>query len=396
MVCRTELVNASSYNYCPDDLPPLADRNHAIMHGRFIDELTGNPVGAQLTVRCQLENVTARATSNGVAGLVANPAYRFPGLAVNTVGLDMTVSCRRFVRQSFNADLGPFNTGVGHPADFPDFFAAIDLGDIGLHRQATEINGRCVQNNGVSRTPLSNTTVDLTGLWHQFPAANVDPLAVVEAPRIISLLHGPYAVRHAGVDQIRQRSLLPQVGEEKNLLFSTATGATQLRISNRVNLVAGQVLGIDVDHNELAEYLEVVSIAGATTDTQPATVTLAYPMIKSHREGVSVVRVNPQLAGSANNLLRDAILGDQTVFLDALTDLSNSTVEISGSGAAEYHRAHLYSVLSDAEGYFSLPPISRVAMMQLHASNVGPMADVDMIFSPDYEQFENRIDLIFS
>jgi hypothetical protein len=108
-----------------------------------------------------------------------------------------------------------------------------------------------------------------------------------------------------------------------------------------------------------------------------------------------VVRVNPQPAGNANNLTRDAIVGDQTIFLDALTDITESTVEITGAGVAEYHRVHLYSVLSDAEGFFSLPPISRVAMMQLHASHAGPSLDVDINFSPDYEQFGNRIDLIF-
>ena len=34
--------------------------------------------------------------------------------------------------------------------------------------------------------------------------------------------------------------------------------------------------------------------------------------------------------------------------------------------------------------------------MQLHASHAVPVADVDLVVSPDYEQLENRIDLIFS
>jgi hypothetical protein len=113
------------------------------------------------------------------------------------------------------------------------------------------------------------------------------------------------------------------------------------------------------------------------------------------------VRVVPQPAGGTNHLLRNAIPGDQTIFLDALTDISDSgsvagsAVEISGPHGTEYHRVHLFTVQSDAEGYFRLPPISRVAMMQLHASHPGSSGDVEMMFSPDYERFENRIDLIF-
>lgn len=395
MICRTKVFDAISYDYCPDDLPPPADRIQRLMHGRFIDELTGNPISAQLTVSSQLENVRTRASASAVAGLIANPARRFPGLATNTVELDMTVRCRGFIQQSFSADLGPFNTGVGDPADFPNYFATVDLGDIGLHRQATVIRGRCVHNDGVSRTPLSNAAVQLTGVWHQFPAADVDQLAVVAAPDIIFLLQGLYSARRIGIDQVRQRSLQAQIGEEKTLVLPAAAGATQVRLSDRVNLVAGQVLGIEVGHSERVEYLQVVSVDGASTDTQAATVTLAYPLLTDHREGVNAVRVNPQPAGNANDLVLHAITGDQTLFLDALTDIDNTTVEISGAGAAEYHRVHLYSVFSDGDGYFSLPPISRVAMMQLHASHAVPPTDVDTIFSPDYEQFINRIDLIF-
>jgi len=394
MACRTETVGALQYEYCPDQLPPRADRLQALMRGRFVDELTGNGINAQLTVHTTVVGVTPRTAFNGIAGLIGNPARRFPGLAANTVTLDMNVSCRRFVTQSFSADLGPINTAAGYPADFPDFFAPIDLGDVGLHREATVISGRCVQSNGLSRTPLSNTTIDISGLWHRFPAANVDPLAVVEAPNIVSLLQGLYEGRRAATDQVRQRTLQPRAGEEKRLLSVANAGDRQVRLSDRVNLVAGQVLALQPEHNELVEYLPVTAVNGATGDTQPATVTLAYPLKKSHREGVTAVRVDPQPPGASNDFTRDAIIGDQTLFLAALTDINDSTVEISGGGSVEYHRSRLYRAVSDADGFFSLPPIARVAMMQLHASHAA-LADVNRIFSPDYERAENRGDLVF-
>lgn len=396
MVCRTEIIKDVAYDYCPDALPAVADRIQSLMHGRFMDELTGNPVNARLHVRSSMTQVSARSSADGVAGLVANPARQFPGLAATTVALNMTVTGRHFLSQTFPGSLGPFNTGVGDPADFPHYFAPVDLGDVGLHRVATVIGGRCVHNNGVARLPLANVTVEITGLWHQFPAASIDPLAVVEAPDILSLLHGLYTGRHAGVDQVRQRTLLPQAGEEKTLLFPVSSGATRVRLSDRVNLSPGQLLAIESEDIDRVEYLQMTAVEGASGATQAATVTLAYPLLKSHRNGVSAVRVNPQPAGAANNLLRDGIPGDQTLFLDALSGLGNSSVEISGFGAPEYHRVHLYSVVSDGDGYFSLPPLSRVAMMQLHASQVGPLADIDRVFSPDYEQSGNRMDLIFT
>ena len=307
----------------------------------------------------------------------------------------MTVEGRRFIRQSFHADIGPFSTGNGDPADFPDYFVPADLGEVALHRQATRISGRCIHHNSGNPTPLDNVTVELAGLWHRFPAADVDPVAVVEGPEIIALVQGLYAGRTAGIDQVSRRILQPQAGEEKTLLLPAGAGATELRLSDRVNLAAGQLLGVEIDHRERAEYLQVVAVDGASTAGQPATVTLAYPLRQSHRHGVSAVRVVPQPAGSANFLTRDAIPGDLTLFLDALAGIDNTMVEISGSGVAEYHRVSLYRAVSDADGYYSLPPVSRVAMMQLHASHVGPLADIDRDFSPDYERFGNRVDLVF-
>lgn len=396
MVCRTEVVNHITYHYCPDDLPPMADRIRGLIYGRFLDELTGLPISAQLRVASSVAGVRTRATADAVAGLIANPARRFPGLAASSVDLDMTVNCRRFVPRSFRETLGPFNTGMGDPADFPHHFAPVNLGNIELHREATGVRGRSVFDDGVSRVPLGNATIAITGVWHRFPAADVDPLAVMEAANMLSLTQGLYRQRIVGTDQVRRRVLQPQAGEEKTLLLPAAAGAAEVLLSDRVNLGAGDIVAIEVDHSDQVEYLQVLHVAGASSDTQPGMLTLAYPLRRDHRVGAAAVRVLPQAPGAANGFSRDAISGDQTLFLDALSDIDNSSVEISGSGAPEYHRARLYSVVSDGDGFFRLPPLARVAMMQLYASHAVPTNDVETIFSPDYEQYENRIDLVFS
>lgn len=396
MTCRNEVVNARTFRYCPDDLPPPADRIQAIMVGRFVDELSGNALNSVISVSTGLVNVSARASANAVAGLVANPARRFPGLAVSTVTLDMTISSRRYLSWHLQGDLGPFNTGAGAPADFPLYFAPVDLGDVELHREATHISGRCVQNNGVTRQPLDGANVTISGIWHRFPAADVDPLAVIQNPRIVSLVQGLYRGREVGVDQAQRRQLLPLAGNEKVLLLPAQAGELELRLSDQVNLNVGDILGMEIDHADKVEYIEVAAINGTLGLDQPATVSLAYPLHQDHRAAMQAVPMSPQAAATALQFTRNAITGDQTLFLDALTDIDDTVLEISGGGRPEYHAVQRYSVDSDPEGYYRLPPISRVAMMQITASHPLPAANVTITFSPDYDQFGNRADLVFS
>jgi len=398
MVCRTEIVNSVLYNYCPDVLPPVANRMQSLMQGRVIDELTGLGLTREVTVSTDIEHVSTRASFYGVCGLVANPVHLFPGLNTNAVSLNMSVRANGYLPQTFVADLGPFNTAVGSPADYPEFFSPVNLGTISMHRTATNISGRCVKIDGISHEPLDNAVVEVAGVWHQFPAANVDPDDVMEDPNIVSLVHGCYRRRFAGGDRVRQLDLVPLTGEEKVLLLSVAAGATQLRVSNRVNLAAGHLVAVDFQNTDLLEYIQVKAVDGATTAEQPATITLEYPLKKEHREGITVLRVNPPSPPTAteNILIRNAIAGDQTVYLDALSDIDNSTVEIFGNGIPEYHRVSLYRVVSNSNGYFHLPSISRVAMMKLCASHDDMSNDIDVdYYSPDYDLFENRIDFVF-
>ncbi|MEO0442569.1 MAG: hypothetical protein AAFZ92_02360 [Pseudomonadota bacterium] len=397
MVCRTELANGLVYNYCPNDLPPAADRMQSIVHGRFIDELTGQAVRAPLTVSTEMDYLLPRATNNGIAGLVANPMGRFPGLRLNSVDIDMTVAANRYMPRSFKRSLGPINTSVGAADNYPNFFAAIDLGDVNLHRAASVIKGRCVQDTGaLSRAPLNNVTVAITGLWRRAPTTDVDPIMVMEPAHIVSLQQGLYRDRRAGTDVVRQRDLVPNAGEEKRLLAPVASGDRDCVLSNRLNLVAGNIIAIDSDQADLTEYIQISAVDGASTDTQAARITLAYPLLTQHRANANCVRVIPQVAAADNQFFRDAYSRDQSLFLDGLTGLNNSTIEVTdGIGVPEYHNAFLYRVLSDADGFFRLPPLTRIAQFQLTASRADLAQPLVQVLSPNYDVFENRADIIF-
>lgn len=393
---RAVTVGNLTYTFHPDDPPALADRTQALLRARCVDELSGQPIRGAVQVRCSVPGVIARASADGVIGLLGNPARRFPGLRNNSVELDLTVRASGYVPVTLQDSLGPFNTGNGSPADFPAYFAALDFGTVPLHRQAIQISGRCMEVENGARVPLSNVTVSFSGIWHRMPAADEDAMAVMEAPNVLALSQGLYAPRSEALAEVRGCELIPYVDEDKTLLAGVAAGSTQLRLSDRVNLGVGDVIAIQPDVPERTEYHTIVDISGASTPEQPATLTLALPLRREHRVHARVVRVEVQNLGSANALTRAAITGDQSLFLAALNELDAPAAAISGGAVTEYHQIHRYRAASDSEGYFRLPPLSRVAMVQLHGAHPSPLDDVELLISPDYEQGASRLDLVFS
>ena len=57
------------------------------------------------------------------------------------------------------------------------------------------------------------------------------------------------------------------------------------------------------------------------------------------------------------------------MFLDALTGLAaTNQIEIAGGPQPdEYHNLLSFAVTSDADGYYRLPPLNRVAQLEIHA-----------------------------
>ena len=60
-----------------------------------------------------------------------------------------------------------------------------------MHRAGTVIAGRVVSDDGSQRVPLNGAVVTLAAVWRSFPAANVDPLTVREAPNLVALSPDP-------------------------------------------------------------------------------------------------------------------------------------------------------------------------------------------------------------
>jgi hypothetical protein len=85
-------------------------------------------------------------------------------------------------------------------------------------------------------------------------------------------------------------------------------------------------------------------------------------------------------------------MGDTCVFPADVTGLAASQqVQITGGpGPDEYHTAFTFTALSDADGYYRLAPVSRVAQLEVKAAQ--GLLVCDQTFQPDYTLHENVLD----
>jgi hypothetical protein len=188
--------------------------------------------------------------------------------------------------------------------------------------------------------------------------------------------------------------MVPVAGDSRTLLVDTSSDT--IRVSNRNGVVPGTVLRIDTDP-ERVEFMTVVTSTGGVTPDLPATITLTYQLRQTHRAGALVQRVTPGAPGPGNNLQADTIRGDSCVLLATMNGLAGAaTIEIAGGPEPpEYHRAEAFEALTDAAGYYRLPPLSRVAQADF-AIDDGIHTPITQTVVPSYAAFEEVVDFSFT
>jgi len=373
--------------FSPDDPTPLTSRLQALLKMRVSDELTGAPPESRLTIEVAERCFIPRVASDGIAGLVGVPRQVFPSLNTQDYFVRLTIRGEGYVARS---------EVVKAPLDitYPATFTPPQL-NLELHREPVVITGRIIRFVSNIPTPLAGASVGVTGIWRTPPPSN----AVVPAdpPNLVSLQPPLYTDRAALTQFLRQRDLPPLGGPDKTLIDDTAPGANPIRLSDRQGLGAGDILLIDSGQPDLAEFIAVKTVPVASPADQPALITLDHPVIHAHRRDAIVKQVNPQPFGAQRQFKVNAIAGDTCVFLDAMTGLAAAQeVQINGPpGPDEYHKLMRFSVTSDADGYYRLPPLGRVAQLEIHAEKIvgAQTFKADVIFRPDYRRRENRLDL---
>jgi hypothetical protein len=194
---------------------------------------------------------------------------------------------------------------------------------------------------------------------------------------------------------MRRRNLTPVVGADKELGEDLSAGANQILLSDRQGLTAGDILLLDATEPDLVEYIPISFVPVTAPPDQPARITLQFSTNRAHRRRAIVQKVTPQPPGLPQQITENAIATDTCVFLDGLTELAGAQqIEINGPPGDEHHNVLSFSVVTDSDGYYRLPPLSRVAQLEIHAEKIilGQTFKATTTFRPDYRQRENRLD----
>ena len=375
--------------FSPDDPLPLVDCMQALVKLRVTDELTAAPIDSPITLQVREPGFFQRAASGGLAGLIGIPRQVFPALQINDYVVHLTLSADRYLSRELEFKV---------PKDpaFPSSFDPPHL-NIGLRREPVFIAGRTVRMVGHGTAPLAGTVVSISGIWRTAPPANV--AVAPDSPDVVSIQPPLYSDR-AGTAQLRRRDLIAVLGDDKTLMDEKLPGAGSVRLSNRLGLSIGDVLLIDTEDAELSEFIAINTFSSAAPADHPTTITLSHRLLRAHRRGALVRRANLQPPGSNRQFTVNASFGDSCVFLDDVSGLvAGQEVQISGGPAPdEYHSVMNFSVASDADGYYRLPPLSRVAQLEIHAEKtVGAQTfQATRIFRPDYQQRDNRLDFMLA
>lgn len=364
-------ANGTSWDYFQLDPPPVADRIRSVVKARVLDEITRLPINSGVRVRSSRSDLTPRVATDGLVGLIGQPMRSLPTLGVSDVTLDMRVTCAGYVPMNLSDKLGPFVL-------YPNEFAPLDFHDVLLHRTGVAIQGRVVQRTSTSPPPLPGATIEIDALWSSPPPPNWTPPAFAEAPRVVALTPGMYAARTVGT-QVRERTLTPS-GGTKQLVASVDAGAIRVKLSDRDGLVVGNVLLI-----EQTEALVIKAIEPTLAADLPTWITLEYPCATFHRHGINCTRTTVGAPTTTAATSRAGIAGDCVAITNVAPAFTNNAwIEIDdGVNPREFQRVGLYQTVADADGFFRLPPISRVALVRLHVQSAG-LTDAQPLITLDY------------
>jgi hypothetical protein len=188
------------------------------------------------------------------------------------------------------------------------------------------------------------------------------------------------------------------------LRAAAAAGAVKLRLNSLAGVRKGDILLVGAEDPERSEYLFAEGLEWNEAQAGPGVILLAKPLAFGYPPDTMVRKIarSGQLASAKKiSLSEDARLGDALLFLKELSQPLSRRLAAGGllwvterKAAVSLHRALPYRTTSNAQGYFRLPPIGKIAQVEIEA-RLNEERQVKTIFSPDYRRADNRVDLIF-
>ena len=293
-----------------------------------------------------------------------------------------------------------FNHAVGD-AVVPDLYATTALGQVPLRRPPVTIKGRAFARDDSTNsiTPVASATIVVADFWRTVASttlANGAMTTPVIADRAFALASAPGAyAAHAVGQPLAPVTIAALASDDKLLVDATPVGATTIHVSNRIDLAVGDLLVVDADAGTATEPVTVAAVQGWGASSADGVVTLTEALAVKHRAGVRIERLPAPVAG-AGQVLKDAVVpGDATLFVDAIGTLAATGWIALGAGTPEYQGARAIQAVSNADGYFQLPALHRIASLALEAT-APARSPVSLSFAPDYSAGSNVIQIVFS
>lgn len=355
----------------------------AIVVLEAVDELTGRPVRSPAVVSSSNPALSGGRGEGGVAGLAGVPARVLPALDSQPYSMDITVAVEGFVPLTRTVDFAI-------QAGFPASFAAADLGAVELHRRPVTLEITTLALDAANRPQvLSGADVRITRLWRH--VADVGgpgvPTPMIGLPLGVSQ---PWPAGTA-LDSV---SLLPAPEPVRRLARGTAPGDLVMAVDRLGALVAGDLVGLDLADTDRREYVPLTAVLGSVDPASPTSVESAVPVRAAHATASTARRVPAPPGGPPDATLTEpGEPGDTTIFVDTVAPFAEEEIlrASAASIADEFVDAHLYRGTSSAAGFMRMPPLSRVAAVELTATRGALAATV--LISPDYLSPTNSVAL---
>lgn len=379
-----QMIQHNSIDYrINKETPPLPTQYlQSILRAQIVDELTGSPVDARLNPIIAPIGVESSSVGGGIVGLLGTPFNSLSALSTQAYNLELEIVASGYIKKFLSVQ-------IPQDVQFPNRFVSRDLGVVALQREPVRLAGQITRRVAGSRVPEVGASVQISGIWRSTPASDA---IVPPSPSHIVAIHPPLSADFGLVTVLSRLDETGLIGTPKTLEATFSFGASSITISNWNGLVVGSRIRIG-DESEKEEVIAIESISPIGDDSLPATIELEYPLHYTHPKGTSVQGLDLNPIGGPLGLDEIAFEGDHNLLMDPLTLTDGDWISLSdGIAPTAYHRVHLFSAVTDGNGRYRFPFMSRVAQFDLTVTS-GPDTLGPITHSSDFSAHFQKVDL---
>jgi hypothetical protein len=319
-----------------------------LVTGRVVAAEGGRPP-ADFSLTCSWPGVFVKRMPEGFFCLAGDVAQLFPLLASQAYSFTVTAGAPHARPQTLTVNL-PI------AATLP-----IDLGDVALVAQPVRLAGRTTNGSGAI---VAGALIVLN------EAGTVTLRTPLHFDQAAGLTANPCTVTPAAL--------------ARALTAAAPQATTAIQLDDRSGLAAGDFLRLGEEPE--TEYVRVAAVPG--NPAQTGEVTLDTPLQRSFAAGSAGRRVVVAVGGPARTLSEDRLAGEALLPLSG--PIAADHLQIVGA-APDQEEIHALGALSDAQGYYRLDGVSRIASGSFFASAAGPLeAEVDWLVA--YDRPVNGVD----